>query len=89
MPNIVDEKGNPINLTDRQKNALYSQAKELKQKISDGLCSRDECRIPNDKNVHKMINSEFKNSEKVETFRKAMKAIGADPKDYNIERWRR
>jgi len=86
---IVDERGNECKLTSRQKNALYKQAKELKAKIKGSLCTRDECWDPNERNVKKMINSEFKVSDKIDYFTKAMKAVGADAKDYDIERMRR
>ena len=81
MPNIVDPQGRPLNLSSYQKNELYRKAQNLKQQIRDAICSRDETRIPNERNVDKMINSEFKNSSKVEEFKKSMQAIGADPSD--------
>jgi hypothetical protein len=86
---IVDEQGKECKLTSHQKNALYKQAKELRSKIKDNLCTRDECWDPNDRNVNKMIKSEFKVSDKIDYFTKAMKAVGADAKDYDIERMRR
>ena len=86
---IVDEQGKECKLTSHQKNALYKQAKELKAKIKGSLCTRDECWDPNERNVNKMIKSEFKVSDKIDYFTKAMKAVGADAKDYDIERMRR
>jgi hypothetical protein len=86
---ITDEKGNEINLSSHQKNSLYSQAKKLESEIKESLCTKDECWTPNHKNVQKMINSEFQANGKIEKFQKAMKALGADPKEFNIEKLRR
>jgi hypothetical protein len=86
---IVDARGNRINLSTIQKNALYADAKRLKENIKDKLCSRDECNTPNDRNVNKMLRSEFTVKGQIEGFKKRMQAIGADPKEYDINRFRR
>lgn len=88
-PRVVDQKGNETKLSDYQKTKLYDQAKKLRSEIEGSLCSKEECRTPTDQSVRKMIHSEFKAKEKVEEFKKVMKAIGADPRDYNVERFRR
>jgi len=86
---VVDTKGNKQVLSSYQKNELYRKARDLKLDIEKGLCSKTESRIPTDKNVQKMIHSEFKIAPKIDEYKKIMKAIGADPKDYNTERLRR
>lgn len=86
---IVDEKGNETKLSSQVKNSLYKQARALGEKIKKSLCTRDECWHPTEKNVDKMINSEFKISDQIDYFTKAMKAVGADPREYDIERMRR
>jgi spore maturation protein CgeB len=88
-PKIVDKKGNPINLTDRQKNVFYQQAREMKEKIQNSLCTKDECHEPTERNVKKMIESEFKMHPLVEGYRKRMQAIGADEKELDIDKLRR
>ena len=86
---VVDTKGNRQVLSSYQKNELYRKARELKEQIAKGMCSKNETRHPTEKNVKKMLNSEFKLSSKMTEFRKSMEAIGADPKDYSTERLRR
>jgi hypothetical protein len=88
-PKVVDKQNNPTNLTSYQKNSLYKKAKQLKAELSDVLCTHTECDIPNERNVKKMLYSEFKNKKKVEEYRDCMKAIGADPKEISTERLRR
>jgi hypothetical protein len=86
---IVDPHGKDIKLTDRQKNEIYRKARELKEKLRDGMCTKNECWNPSEKNVNKMLKSEFKQAPQVELYRKSMQAIGADPKDISTERLRR
>lgn len=86
---VVDAKGNKQTLSSYQKNELYRKARDLKLDIEKSLCTKTETRIPNEKNVQKMLHSEFKIEHKVNEFKQIMKAIGADPKDYNVERLRR
>jgi len=87
--NSVDGGGCQVGLSSRTKNTLYREAKGLREKIKDNLCSKDECKDPNDKNVKKMINGEFKIQDDIQKYKKCMQAIGADPNDCNPERWRR
>ena len=86
---IVDERGNETSLSAYQKNKLYEKANRLRENIKETVCTREECRNPTDKNVQKMLNGEFKIKQDIETFRKSMQAIGADPRDYNVEKLRR
>lgn len=86
---IVNTKGDKISLTSYQKNEIYRNAKRIKEGLSDILCTKEECRNPTEQNVKKMLGSEFKAREKIEIFKKSMKAIGADPKDCSAERLRR
>jgi len=88
-PLVVDSHKNPTNLTSYQKNSLYKKAKQLKEQLGDILCTKNECRIPNERNVNKMLHSEFKHKKKVEEYRNCMKAIQADPRDCSTERLRR
>lgn len=88
-PRIVDKQGNTIKLTSFQKDALYAKAKTLREEVRGSLCTKSEARNPTAKNVDKMISSEFRNSPKMEEYRKTMQAIGADPGDSSIEKLRR
>ena len=86
---VVDAKGNRQVLSSYQKNELYRKARDLKEQIAKGMCSVRETKQPTEKNINKMLNSEFKLANKMTEFRKSMEAIGADPKDYATERLRR
>jgi hypothetical protein len=88
-PKIVDKFNNPTKLSSQQKNELYRKARDLKEQIAKGMCSIRETKQPTEKNINKMLNSEFKLGNKMIEFRKSMEAIGADPKDYETERLRR
>ncbi len=86
---VVDDGGKRIDvLLPRHKNRLYAQARALKEGLRDSLCTRSECWNPVEKNIKKMIHNEMKNP-KVQAFKMAMQAIGADPKDCNVESLRR
>ena len=89
MAQITDQNGRPITLSTYQKNEIYNKAKALKEQIRESLCSREETRNPTDRNIDKMQNSEFKIKDKIDRYKKSMQAIGADPKDYDVERLRR
>jgi hypothetical protein len=86
---LVDGHKNPTKLSSWQKNSLYKKAKQIRAELGDILCTREECRVPNERNVRKMILSEFKHKKKVEEYRNCMTAIGADPKERSTERLRR
>ena len=85
---VVNKQGEHYNLSSYQKNGIYRMARDLRDNIKDSLCSKSECREPTDHNVKKMILSEFKAKKKIREFKDRMKAIGADPKDMDIERMR-
>ena len=86
---VVNKQGDRFNLSTYQRNELYRQARDLKSQIEEGLCSKQETRIANDKNVEKMLKSEFPLEHRIGKYKKIMRAIGADPKDYNTEKLRR
>jgi hypothetical protein len=86
---IVNPKGEDIKLSDRQKNEIYRKARELKEKLRDGMCTKNECWNPTPQNVNKMLKSEFRQAPMTESYVRHMRAIGADPKDINTERLRR
>lgn len=87
--NLIDDNGKVINkVTGFHKNKMYKQAKHLKEELRDTMCTKSECWKPDDKNINKMINNEMRN-KKVEAYKTAMKAIGADPKDCDPDRLRR
>lgn len=86
---IVDEHNNPTKLSSRQKNVIYKKAKELKGELREALCTKTECFKPTEVNVRKMINSEMRVKHKVQLFKNSMKAIDADPRDFNVERIRK
>lgn len=88
-PKIVDRNGRPITLTSAQKNEIYRNAKRIKEQLSDKMCTRNECARATPENVNKMLNSEFKSSKQMDVYVKSMQAIGADPKDADVERIRR
>ena len=88
-PIVTDRHGNPIRLTSYQKNEIYRRAKDLKVQLADKLCTRQECSKATPERVNKMLNSEFKVAPQMEYFKKSMQAIGADPKDIDVERIRR
>lgn len=88
-PKTVDKNKNPTSLSSYQKNSLYKKARQLKEQLGDILCTKNECNIPNERNVKKMLYSEFKHKDKIEEYRNCMKAINADPKDISTERLRR
>ena len=87
--NIVNPKGEAIKLNDRQKNEIYRKAKVLKESLKDKLCTRNECAKATPYSINKMLNSEFKTSGQMDLYNKSMRAIGADPKDADVERLRR
>lgn len=89
MPQVVDKHGAPIKLSSYQKNEIYRRAKALKEKLSDTMCTRQECSRATPERVDKMLNSEFKAHKEMDYYTKSMQAIGADPKDADIERIRR
>ena len=81
--------GRDERLTQAQRNKLYRQAKELKRKIRDSICTYDEAWIPSPENVQKFIKTDMRLKHEIRYFKDAMKAQGADPKEYDIERLRR
>lgn len=86
---LIDDDGKPINrVTSFHKNKIYKQAKQLREDLRDDLCTRSECWDPNDRNVQKMIRNELKNP-RTRAYKMAMQAIGADPKDCDLEKLRR
>jgi len=86
---VVDDSGQPVTiLTPHNKNKMYAQAKALKEDIRNSLCTKSECWNPTEKNVKRMIHNEMKNP-KVQAYKMAMQAIGADPKDCAVEGLRR
>ena len=86
---VVDRHGRPQKLSSYQKNALYRQAKNIQGDIRERYLSKNDCWKVNDRNVQKMERAEKPLSNKVTYMKKCMKAIGADPSDYNPERYRR
>lgn len=84
-----DTHGYPIKLTSNQKNMLYRKSKELKIKLKDRLCTNRECEKPTERNVNKMLNSEFTIKKDIGAYTKMMGNIGADPKDCSTEKLRR
>lgn len=89
MAQVVDKQGRPITLTSYQKNEIYRRAKSMKESLSDKMCTRQECSKATPERVNKMLNSEFKASQQMDVYKKSMQAIGADPRDCDVERLRR
>ena len=87
--NVVDKHGNPAKLSSYQKNEIYRRAKSLKERLSEKMCTKVECSHATPERVKKMLNSEFRAHHEMDYYTKSMQAIGADPKDADIERIRR
>lgn len=88
-PRIVDRQGREVKLTTSQKNQIYRNAKNLGEALRDKMCTKRECSKATPERVNKMLNSEFRSGQQMETYKKSMQAIGADPKDCDVERLRR
>lgn len=86
---VVNKHGEQIKLTVQQQNALYRQAKEIRAQLPDRLVSKNDTHKTEGYAIKKMLGSEFKEHGRIEYMKKAMKAINADPKDYDTERMRR
>jgi hypothetical protein len=85
---IVDRSGKPVILNARQKNEIYRKAKEVREHLRDGMCTKSETRNPTEHNIKKM-QREFANDHKKQIYIKSMQAIGAEPPDVDCERLRR
>lgn len=88
-PRIVNRHGTPITLSTKQKNAFYRQAKSIRETLPDRMVSRNETHHTEGHAIKKMIGSEFKAHGQIKYMKECMKAIGADPRDYDAERLRR
>lgn len=86
---VVDKSGRPQQLSSYQKNALYKQAREIKEKMKDGMCSKKQCWDTDERAIRKMQHSEMRMSPEIKKMKQNMKAIGADPRDFDPERVRR
>jgi 3-oxoacyl-[acyl-carrier-protein] synthase III len=85
---VLDDNGKKIDkITVYHKNKMYKQAKELRGRLEEDICTRSECWNPNRRNVNKMIRE--LHNPKVRAYKMAMQAIGAEPKDCDTERLRR
>ena len=81
---LIDDNGKKINkVTAYHKNKIYRQAKELRGRLRDSMCTKSECWKPNKENVNKMI-GEMRNP-RVTAYKLAMQVVGAEPKDCNPE----
>jgi hypothetical protein len=91
MSKIVDAGGHETTLTAYQKNALYKQAKELREHINESRLTKDEHWDASQKNIQKFLTQEGAPHmiKKVELFRQQMAAIGADPSDIKLPEYRR
>lgn len=86
---LVDDDGRPIRKVNAfHKNKLYRQAKDLRTKLREELPTKSEHWNPTKENVLKVLHQEIKNKD-IKRYKMAMKAIGADPHDYNMEKIRR
>ncbi len=86
---VLDDNGKKIEkITVQQKNEIYRQAKQIKEDLKDKLCTKNECNNPTDRNIRKMIYNELQNPQ-TRSYKLAMQAIGADPRDCNPENLRR
>ena len=86
---VLDDNGKKIDkITVYHKNKIYKQAKELRENLHNNMCTKSECWNPTDRNIQKMIKNELKNPH-TRAYKMAMQAIGADPKDYDVEKLRR
>ena len=78
-------------LTSVQKNAIYTRARVLKEKIRETLLTRTELWKPTDHNTqkHTVLEGDPEHTKRVEEFQNLMRALWADPKDYSIEKMRK
>lgn len=86
---FIDKCGREIRPNSFIKNKMWHEAKQLREEIRDGMCTKTECWRPDERNVNKMIRREFPLKDKVERYKKFMRALGPDEKDLNTERLRR
>jgi hypothetical protein len=91
MPTIVNERGQEITLSTRQKNAIYHQAKSLREDIKHGMLTKSELWDASESNIRKHLRTESdpRFVEKAELWKKQMSAIGAEPNDISTERMRK
>ena len=85
---VVDKHGRPQVLSARQKNALYHQSKNIQRTMKDGMCTKKQCWDTDERALLRMKGERGMKHE-INYMKKAMKAIGADPRDYDPERLRR
>lgn len=88
-PRIVNRHGEEIKLSTSQKNALYRQAKDIREKMVDRMCTRHETHRTDERTVRKMLHSEFANHDKMTYYNKAMKAVGAVGREVDLNNYRR
>ena len=86
---LIDTAGNPVKLSSYQKNHFYKKAKEFKETIKGALLTEKECWNPSEHNVQKMLDREFRVKGHIDKLKQHMRAIGADPRDYDVEKIRR
>lgn len=88
---VISDAGEITRLTDNQKNVFYARAKLLKEKIRSALLSMAESHDASEHNVLKHLKTEStpEHQKNVEEFRNLMIALGADPKDFSVEKLRR
>ena len=86
---IKDKNGRTTSLSNYQKNALYSQAKDLREKISRGMLTKTEAWRADSHDCHLMKNREWSLKEDMTKYNKIMRALGADPKECSTEELRR
>ena len=77
------------NLSVRERNKLYREAKKMREEIRESLCKKDEMMYPTPENVRKFLNTEWRLQQKIRRYKDYMKAQGAEFKEYDVERLRR
>lgn len=73
-----------------QRNEMYRQARGLREEIRHGLITKSQHWNPSDSNVKEFMAREGSKgmAEKISLFKSIMKNVGADPKDWDIEKLR-
>lgn len=88
-PTVVNRHGEPVKLSTYQKNALYRQAKAIREDMQDRMCTRYETHRTDERTVRKMSESEFARHDKMKYYNQAMKALGADTRETDLNNYRR
>ena len=86
---VVDEKGNPIELTAHQKSSMYREAMRLKERIRKAMLSYDQHWKPTERDIRLLQKREHSINHLKKRYKDLMEAIGASDSDLDVEKFRR